>query len=350
MSNSINTEATDGKNAKKKGLGRGLGSLLGEHTSNLSINSSSVNNNLEAPVAPPVATLPKAPVAPTVAPVTSPVSAPVAAAPLAPAIHDHQRIWIVPIEKLNPNEFQPRQNFEKEKLEDLSRSIKEKGILQPIVARKNKTGNFEIIAGERRWRAAQMAGLKEVPVILKTSTNQESLEFAIIENIQRADLDSIEEAEAYQKLGAEFHLTQQQIADKVGKERATVANSLRLLLLPLEVKNMVRSSEISTGHAKVLLGLSDSQQQKKIAKKIAEEKLSVRATEKLLISLSNLQKAKDGAVAQGLEDKLAKQLAEDLQKKLGTKVSLDYQKGKGKISIYFYSDDELSNIAERLKN
>ncbi|MGE3759552.1 MAG: ParB/RepB/Spo0J family partition protein, partial [Pseudobdellovibrionaceae bacterium] len=243
MSDMQNTET----GAKKKGLGRGLGSLLGDNASYAQQTVSSAPapkptiNNIIPPVAPPVATV---------------------VAPQASNVKDDQRIWMIPVEKISPNEFQPRQTFDKEKLEELARSIKEKGILQPISARKSKNGTFEIIAGERRWRAAQIAGMHEVPVIIRESSNQDSLELAIIENVQRADLDPIEEAEAFQKLGADFHLTQQQIADKVGKERATVANALRLLLLPQEIKEMVRTSMVSAGHAKVLLGLNDSTQQK----------------------------------------------------------------------------------------
>lgn len=260
------------------------------------------------------------------------------------------RVWQVGIEKLIPNEFQPRLHFAKEKLTELANSISQNGILQPIVARKKTNGKFEIIAGERRWRAAQIAGLKEVPVILKEMEDQIALEMAIVENIQREDLNAIEEAEAYHRLATEFKLTQQQVADKVGKDRATVANSIRLLALPEVVRQMIMKSEISQGHAKVLLALSSPEKQIEIAKRILQQKLSVRQTEKL-ISIEN-QTAKPSetpAMGSNVTQRLISGLAEELQKTLATKVTIDYSNSQGKISIHFYSDDELTQIVNRLK-
>jgi ParB family chromosome partitioning protein len=261
------------------------------------------------------------------------------------------RIWQVAIDKLSASEYQPRNHFEKEKLEELAASIKQNGILQPIVARKAGAGRFEIIAGERRWRAAQIAGLHEVPVILKTLENQAALELAIIENIQREDLNPIDEAEAYQRLASEFNLTQQQVADKVGKDRATVANTMRLLALPSQVRELVANGEISSGHAKVLLSLGNPTKQIEIAKKIGQQKMSVRQLEKLVAAeASGLPVDQEKPSNQSLvKQKLVSGLAEDLQKILGTKVSIDYLNSKGKVSVHFYSDEELTQIVERLK-
>jgi ParB family chromosome partitioning protein len=261
------------------------------------------------------------------------------------------RVWQIAIDKLVPSEFQPRTHFEKIKLEELSVSIKQNGILQPIVARRRTNGSFEIIAGERRWRAAQLAGLHEVPVILKSLENQNALEIAIIENIQRENLNPIEEAEAYSRLVAEFNLSQQQVAEKVGKDRATISNIMRLLALPLQVRDMVSAAEISTGHAKVLLSLPDTEKQLLLAKKVSTEKISVRQLEKLVAEGARdlLAPEPRGSLESGITDRLIKGLADELQKILGTKVTIDYTQSKGKISVHFYSDEELTQIVETLK-
>ncbi len=272
----------------------------------------------------------------------------VVAAPIPP----ESRIWKIPVDKLNPNEFQPRQQFNKETLKELSDSIREKGILQPIVARKHQGGSLEIISGERRWRAAQAAGLHEVPVIIKNVSDQDSLELAIIENIQREDLNPIDEAEAYQRLAEEFKLTQQQVADKVGKERATVANSLRLLSLPLQIRELLSKQELSVGHAKVLLSINDSKTQNQLAKKVIVDKLSVRALEKTIQGLLKDNKLTDEDNKSEAEDKntrLAEAVGLELQRLIGTKVNIDYNKGKGKITLTYYSDEEFNDITERIK-
>lgn len=320
---------------KKQRLGRGLGSLLGGAQSSM---GASANPDLQAQK---VTTQP--------IPVNTQPGAPAAPVPQIPA---EARIWQVGIDKMIASAYQPRSHFEKEKLEELAASIKQNGILQPIVARKLPTGKFEIIAGERRWRAAQLAGLHEVPVILKTLENQATLELAIIENIQREDLNPIEEAEAYQRLASEFHLTQQQVAEKVGKDRATVANSMRLLALPPQIREMVVKSEISAGHAKVLLSLANPAAQLELAKKISQQKLSVRQLEKLVAAEAagtNKPVDQNKSADQGVTQRLIAGLSEELQKILGTKVSIDYLNSKGRISIQFYSDDELTQIVDRLK-
>lgn len=310
---------------KKKPLGRGLGSLLGDKPTSgmqagqVTQTSASLSNQVTQ-------------------------SAQMQVPP-------ESRVWNIGIDKLRPSAYQPRNHFEKSKLEELAQSIKANGILQPIAARKLQNGSFEIIAGERRWRAAQIAGLHDVPVILKNYTDRETLELAIIENIQREDLNPIEEAEGYQRLASEFSLTQQQVAEKVGKDRATVANALRLLALPPEIREMLVRSEVSVGHSKVLLALPNMQDQIRWARKVRDENLSVRKLEKEVqqILVPDLKKNKTNAMTGNVTDKLVAGLSDELQKILGTKVSIDYAQSKGKISIHFYSDEELSELVEKLR-
>lgn len=288
------------------------------------------------------------------APVSSTVGAATIAVPVYPQpqpIAEESQIWTIPVDRLEPNTQQPRQIFTQEGLRDLTASIKEKGILQPIVARRLSERKFEIIAGERRWRAAQAAGLHEVPVILKKVTEQDSLELAIIENIQRENLNPMEEADAYEHLMSEYNLTQQEVADKLGKERATVANTLRLLNLAPEVKVMVRNNELSAGHAKVLLG-AEPTNQVELAKEVVSQKLSVRATEKLIAKAKATKRAAaTGATALNVDvpQRLVEGLSTELQKLLGTKVTIDYADSKGKLSVHFYSDDQLTQLVETLR-
>lgn len=325
-------------NKKPSRLGRGLGSLLGGADSPVSPMMNPVMSNQTPAVATPAPTVKAAPVA--------------AAEPVRPQISEEAQIWQIPVDRLAPNTQQPRQIFTAEALRDLTASIKEKGILQPIVARRLSERQFEIIAGERRWRAAQAAGLHEVPVILKKVTEQESLEFAIIENLQRENLNPMEEAEAFESLLNEYHLTQQEVADKLGKERPTVANVLRLLTLPPEVKALVRSNDLSSGHAKVLLGVEGLTNQIEVAKQVVAEKLSVRATEKLVAKAKAAKRQADGqtpAINVNVSQRLVEGLSTELQKLLGTKVTIDYADSKGKLSINFYSDDQLTQIVEKLR-
>jgi ParB family transcriptional regulator, chromosome partitioning protein len=283
--------------------------------------------------------------------------APSAASVALPAavltIPDNARIWTIPVEKLVANSQQPRQVFEDSALKELAASIREKGILQPITAQRLNEREFQIIAGERRWRAAQIAGLKEVPVILRTVSDQDSLELAILENIQRADLNPIEESEAYDHLMKTYHLTQAQVADRLGKERSSVANALRLMALPPEVKLMIGGGELSSGHAKVLLGLESMADQISLAKEVIREKLSVRALEK---KVAEKKSHGTGAVAgprpaMGLDvsSKLVEALAGELQKLIGTRVVIDYADRRGKLSVYFHSDEQLTEVVERMR-
>ena len=270
-------------------------------------------------------------------------------------IPETARIWTVSIEKLIPNTQQPRQVFEDAPLKELAASIKEKGILQPITARRKSESEFEIIAGERRWRAAQLAGLKEVPIILREAGEQDSLELAILENIQRADLNPVEEAEAYDHLMKTYGLTQIQVADRLGKERSTIANALRLLVLPPEVKLMIGGGELSAGHAKVLLGLESMADQIALAKEVIRDKLSVRALEKKVaekksqISSGALAVRKSESMGIDVSAKLVEALAGELQKLIGTRVVIDYADRRGKLSVYFHSDEQLTEIVERMR-
>lgn len=322
---------------KKKGLGRGLGSLLGG----------------PAPEQTPAA--PKAPAATsinnTVATTPAPAVASQAATPVAPPVDPESKIWKVGIDKLSPGQYQPRKTFEKEPLQELAQSIKENGILQPIVARRTASGKLEIVAGERRWRASQLAGLHEVPVILKNYDDKQALELAIVENIQREDLNPIEEAEGYSRLISEFKLSQQQVAEKVGRDRATVANAVRLLSLPDSVKEMISGNELSVGHAKVLLSLQDPKKQLEFAKKVVNEKIAVRKLEKMVQAVvkGNDEVEEAPTFDSNVTQRLISGLSDELQKMLGTKVNIDYANSKGKITIHFYSDDELTNMVDRLK-
>jgi ParB family chromosome partitioning protein len=334
---------------EKKGLGRGLGSLLGNSGEGAFSKSTPAQDNLVEKLS---AELPSQQI-PAIkegfAEKTEALKTEAAApAPVVPQVPAHMRIWNIAIEKLFPNPNQPRQVFDKEPLEELALSIMEKGIIQPLLVRKGEDDTFEIIAGERRWRAAQIAGLKEVPALLKNSEDQEVLELALIENIQRENLNPIEESEAYDFLMKKYNLTQEKLATKVGKDRATVANMLRLLNLQPGVRQMVSRKELSMGQAKVLLGLTDPKLQEKMAEKAKNLNLSVRALEKMVAAAKNPQSEKE--MPEDLPSKMAKALGEELQKLIGSKVQLDYEKGKGKITINFYSDQELNQIADTLRD
>ncbi len=256
---------------------------------------------------------------------------------------------LIDIQLIQPNLNQPRRHFDEEELEELAASIKEYGILQPLLLKKQGP-LYEIIAGERRWRAAKRAGLKEVPAIVRELDEKTSREIAIIENIQRADLNAVEEARAYQSLIDEYGLTQEEVAKRVSKKRVTITNSLRLLKLEPEILELLESGKISQGHARALLGIEDSELRRSIARRCAEENLSVREIEQL-VKLDKLKKAEKTKKAQGEsdEEKRLKAIYRDLEKKmkakLGTKVSIvPKDAGKGKLEIEYYSQDELDRI------
>ena len=250
------------------------------------------------------------------------------------------------INEVEPNRDQPRKNFDEDALLELSDSIKQFGVLQPLLVRKRKD-YYEIIAGERRWRAAKLAGIKEVPVIEKEYTDQEILEIGLIENIQRENLNPIEEAIAYKRLLEEFNLKQDEVAERVSKSRTAVTNSMRLLKLSDKVQQMIIDDMISTGHARALLAIDDPELQYTLANKIFDEKLSVRETEKLVKEIKNPKKPKEKKVIENAF--IYQDLEEKMKGVFGTKVSIASRgKGKGKIEIEYYSDDELEHLFDMM--
>ena len=253
----------------------------------------------------------------------------------------------VKITMVEPNREQPRKNFDEDALLELSESIKQFGLLQPILVQQRKD-YYEIIAGERRWRAAKLAGLKEVPVIIKNLTEQEIVEISLIENIQREDLNPIEEAQAYKKLLTEFNLKQDEVPERVSKSRTAVTNSMRLLKLSDEVQQMVINDMISTGHARALLAIEDPEQQYLLAQRIFDEKLSVRDVEKIVKSFGKPAKPKKEKNVS--LDIVYQDLEEKMKQKLNTKVAISGKgDGSGKIEIEFYSHDDLDRILDMIK-
>lgn len=267
---------------------------------------------------------------------------------------DQKADTMLKISLIEPNRDQPRKVFEEEPLLELAESIKQFGIIQPLVVTK-KDNYYEIIAGERRWRAAKLAGLKEVPVIIKEYTDQEIMEISLIENIQREDLNAIEEAQAYQKLLKEFHLTQEEVARRVSKSRTAITNTMRLLKLDEKIQNMVIENEISSGHARALLAIEDKEVQHQTAQKIVSEQLSVRETEQMVRDLLNPEvktSEEKKPVKKQLESELtAYREAEDkLKSILGTKVIIQKKdNNKGKIEIEYYSVEDLDRIIELME-
>ncbi len=263
---------------------------------------------------------------------------------------DGQGVLRLKIRDIEPNPEQPRKVFDKDKLGALADSISEHGLIQPILVKKADNGMHIIIAGERRWRAAKLAGLKEIPCILGEYSEREIMEIALIENLQREDLNPIEEAEGYQKMMETFSLTQEEVAERVGKSRSAVANSVRLINLSDKLKAMVSSGAITQGHARALLPLEKDSDRLALAEKIIKEGLNVRQTEN---AVSFLLKAKGEKVPKKTADKnienYFKNLAKDLSSRLETKVSIKYGKKRGKIEIEYYSTTDLENILKKIK-
>jgi ParB family transcriptional regulator, chromosome partitioning protein len=301
----------------KPALGRGLGALLG--------------GNPLAQSAP----------APAVQPTAIPIPAP----------DNRERVQRVPLDKIRPSALQPRKQFSEESLRELADSIRERGIVQPLIVRA-RGEFFELIAGERRWRAAQLLNLPEVPVITREADDRAVLELALIENLQRENLNAIEEAHGYAQLAEQFQLTQEKISTKVGKSRAVVANSLRLLKLPEAVQNFIRDGRLSVGHAKVILGLSDEKNQKLAAERVIKESLNVRQTEGLVVKLQSRGAKKIADVAKNLTIPTGDPHVADLEARLretfATKVKLNYAQGKGSLEISFFSDEDLERILQIL--
>jgi ParB family chromosome partitioning protein len=258
---------------------------------------------------------------------------------------------LININKVEPNREQPRKKFDEDALVELSESIKQFGILQPLLVQKRQD-YYEIIAGERRWRAAKIAGIKEVPVIIKELTEQEIMEISLIENIQREDLNPIEEALAYKRLLTEFNLKQDEVAERVAKSRAAVTNAIRLLKLDERVQQMVIDEMLTTGHARALLGIEDQEKQYVLAQKIFDEKLSVRDTEKLVKNFQKEKKNSNSEVkkADPKMEAIYQELEEQMKTILGTKVVINQKDEKrGKLEIEYYSQDELDRIIDMLR-
>ena len=244
--------------------------------------------------------------------------------------------------------MQPRKGFDDASLNELAESIRENGIMQPLVVRPRE-GGYELIAGERRWRASQMAGLATVPIVIRDVDDRTALELALVENLQRENLDPIEEAKGYAQLMDQFDLTQEEIATKVGKNRATVANTLRLIKLPAEVQAYVRNGLFSSGHAKAILGLKNAKDQIAAAKRVIKKELSVRQAEELVAALGQAapDKTKRGSASKrSATDAHILDLESKMRERLGTKVSLRYRKGKGSVDIKFFNDEDLQRILD----
>lgn len=259
----------------------------------------------------------------------------------------------VDINKIEPNIFQPRKFFDEDSMQELADSIKQHGLIEPLIVQKSSEDFYSIIAGERRWRAAKMAGLKDIPVVVKDYTSQQAMEIALIENLQREDLNPIEEAEAFNRLISEFDLKQDEVADKVCKSRVAVTNSLRLLKLDKRVQNMIIENRIKSGHARALLAIEDGDKQYDIAVKVFDEKLSVRETERLIKAV-NSEKVKEKVEEKkenSQEELIYKQYEEKLKLVMGTKVKINCKSsGKGKIEIEYYSPDEFERIIDMMSN
>ena len=263
----------------------------------------------------------------------------------APSFESDTRIETLPLREIEPDPGQPRKTFDDETLAELSASIAEHGLLQPIAVRPKPSGGYLIVAGERRWRASRMAGLTEVPVIVKDVSDEQAMELALVENLQREDLDPVEEAAGIRELMTRCDLTQEQAARKLGKSRSALANSLRLLSLPETVLELLKSGFITIGHAKVVLGLPTPELQEEAAQMIADNQLNVRQAEALCKKLAKPAKE---PVAAPLPSALPVEVEESLKQALGSEVRVAYHDGKGKLTVHFYSDDQLKAFANLL--
>jgi len=252
------------------------------------------------------------------------------------------------IDSIRPNPYQPRRRLSEQELKDLSDSIKEQGIIQPLVVRTVPTG-YELIVGERRWRAGRLAGLKQVPVVVKDVSGAEMVEMALVENIQRQDLNPLEKAEAYYRLIKEFKLTQEEVAKRVGQDRSTVANFLRLRNLPQPIQTDIVNNTLSMGHARALLGVETLAQQKEVWRRIVSKSLSVRAAEALVKKLKDHKPRTSSAKARSSEDVYIESLADDLTRHLGTRVRIIRRGKRGRLEIEFYSYENLEQLIAKLR-
>ena len=248
------------------------------------------------------------------------------------------------LDSIERSRVQPRTDFDEDQLRDLAQSIRQRGVVQPLLVRPLGNGRHELIAGERRWRAAREAGLTMIPAIVRDASDQEALEIALIENLQREDLNAIEEARAYEQLTNHFNLTQEQVAEKVGRSRAAVANSMRLLGLPADVQSWVADNRLSVGHAKAILGLTIAEEQRLVAERVLKRNLTVRETEQLVEQLKGEAKVRVRALGSGVKPTHILAIEEQLQQKLNTHVNLRHGRKKGRIEIEYYGNDELTRL------
>jgi ParB family chromosome partitioning protein len=266
-----------------------------------------------------------------------------------PDLEQADQLREIDIDRILPNSHQPRKHFEENALNELADSIREHGVVQPIVVRPLEDGFFQLIAGERRWRAAQIAGLSRVPAVIREAGEHDVLELALIENLQREDLNPIEEAQAYDRLISEFSLTQEEVARRVGKNRTTIANMLRLLRLPPEVQQWLRDNRLTTGHAKALLSLNDLNAILDSARKIIQGNYSVRQAEMLVSRYANNPAGKDDSAGNAeTVDPNVKAAIHTLEQVLGTKVTVQENGGKGRIELHFFSFEEMNRLYEGL--
>jgi ParB family chromosome partitioning protein len=265
-----------------------------------------------------------------------------------PDLETPEALREIDIDRILPNSHQPRKNFDEDALNELADSIREHGVVQPVVVRPLDDGFFQLIAGERRWRASQRVGLYRIPAVVREAGEHAALEVALIENLQREDLNPIEEAQAYERLISDFGLTQEDVSRRVGKNRATIANMLRLLRLPPEVQQWLRENRLSTGHAKALLSLSDLNAILDSARKIIQGNYSVRQAEMLVSRYTANGGVKEEAAAAVTEDPNVKAAIHALEQALGTKVTVHESGGKGKLEIHFYSVEEMNRLYEGL--
>lgn len=304
------------ENKKKKSLGRGLGSLFSDNSQTDDGKTRDIVHELEQ---------------------------------IGVPVPDGKNVVMLKTVDIEPNKGQPRKDFDADKLEALSNSILEHGVVQPILVTPTKAGTYRIVAGERRWRASKMAGLKEMPCIIKTFEEQEVMELALVENLQREDLNPIEEAEGYQKLMDAFSLTQEEISQKVGKSRSAVANSLRLNHLCDGVKQMLISGELTQGHARALIPIENEEEQLLLAEKIVKEGLNVRQVEAMVSEIGKPEKKASPKKENTMLQKYYKEVEDSLGNRFGTKVKIHEGTKKGKIEIEYYSKEDLERILFELR-
>lgn len=312
--------------AKRTGLGKGLGAIFGDEVMESAAEEQEIKNHQKQEAAEAAAKKDEVPDSET------------------------GKEMFLKLSSIEPNRNQPRNEFKEDSLLELAESMKEYGVLQPLLVQK-KGDFYEIIAGERRWRAAKLAGLKEVPVVIREYTKQQSMEIALIENVQREDLNPIEEAKAYQRLMQEFSLKQEEIAARVAKNRVTITNSMRLLKLDERVQDMLIQNQITGGHARALLSVEDPELQFQLAGKIVTESLSVREVEKLVKSLSKKKEPKEKKEEDVSLSLIFRELEDRMKSAMGTKVSINRKdKNKGRVEIEYYSEAELERIVELIES